>query len=55
MGALADVGHAEAEAGGAAKRVVGLQVEEAWTAQVAVGAHHIGLETHAGSGVRGQR
>lgn len=53
MGALADVGYAEAEAGGAALRVVGLQVEEAWTAQVAVGAHHVGLEKHTDTHTQG--
>lgn len=55
MGALADVGNTEAEAGRATKRVVGLQVEETWTAKVAVGAHHVDLETHKGSGVRVHR
>lgn len=59
MGALADVRHAKAEAGGAAELVVGLQVKEAWTAQVAVGAHHVGLKPHTqrgqGSEVRGQK
>lgn len=59
MGALADIRHAEAEAGGASQRVGGLQVEEAWTAQVAVGAHYVGLGTHTqikgqGSEVRGK-
>lgn len=43
MGAFADIRHAEAEAGGAAERVGGLQVEEAWTAEVTVGSHHVGL------------
>lgn len=42
-GALADIGHTEAETVGAAEQVTLLQVVETWFTQITVSSHHIYL------------